>query len=316
MVIRRAMFAAAAALVLAWFGTADASGEPPGPYEGHSFNSATEISGGAVVKRELAVGDMLFWRLDLQPGQSIDVQASVTVPAGYDTGRRYERLGVAVYDPVRQPVWCKGDDHLAAIDTRHAMARIGGTFRADCSLGNLADRDNAVQMAGTYYVQVGVGLSTVNRGTMLPMQLTIEVGNGVAAEPEGSASAGIPPPDAAPPAVGTSSPAAQATALPAQEPAGHTLPGPLFLTGAAATLGAALAWIAVMHRRHQRNQGPPPGGSPPADEATVGIRAAGKPSAPGNGPSQSRIDDATVRVRATGAEPQARIDPREAWHQD
>ncbi|MEV0220760.1 hypothetical protein [Streptomyces sp. NPDC050704] len=257
---------------------------------------------------------MLFWRIDLKPGQRIKVQAAVTIPAGYNTGTSYERLGVALYDPIRHPARCPGDDPLTAIDTRHALARSGGTYRAHCSVGNVADRDRAVRLAGTYYVQVGIGRSTVNRGTMLPLQLTIEVGDGVAAEPDGPAATSIQPSQAAPPAAGVRS-STPTTAPPDQEPAASTITEPLVLTGAAVAL-AALAWLVARRRRQwRRPPAPPRRGSRSVDEATVRVRGTHARSTPDTA-SQPRADDATVRMRTSGAKPPPGTDPQEPWHRD
>ncbi|MFD0020075.1 hypothetical protein [Streptomyces sp. NPDC058382] len=143
------------------------------------------------MKRDLTVGDFHFWKINLKAGQRLDVKVSVQVPGGYDPGPHYERLGVRIYDPTRQPFLCEGgSDGTEVIYRGHATAQSGGTFSADCMIGT-ADY-KAIERAGTYYVQVGIGGATQTKGDTLPLTVSAHTGTGVAPQPTESWDTGTP----------------------------------------------------------------------------------------------------------------------------
>ncbi|NGO75756.1 hypothetical protein G6045_08725 [Streptomyces sp. YC504] len=222
---------------------------------GHSFKEATAITAGSTVKQELVVGDMLLWRIDLEPGQKLAVEARTTTPAGYGEGGALEAFGIQIYDPVRQALHCGGDRNTA-IHSSVGKGRDGSTLVADCSVGDPADnRDKPVELAGTYYVQVAMGKVADSRGTVLPIELSVNTGEGIAPTPtpafnpgtpkEAAAPTGSSRADAAPPAE-SEKPAAQAPTSNAF--ASTTIPSWAWLVGAA-TLAAALLLPLLGKRR-------------------------------------------------------------------
>ncbi|MFF1922010.1 hypothetical protein ACFVW8_15735 [Streptomyces sp. NPDC058221] len=181
---------AAAFAVLLTTGTAHAA-DTTGTAGGYSFNSSTPLD--RSVKRDLTVGDFHFWKISLKAGQRLDVKVSVQVPGGYDPGPspHYERLGVRIYDPTRQPFLCDGSsDGTEMIYRGHATAQSGGTFSADCTIGT-ADY-KAIARAGTYYVQAGIGGATRTKGDVLPLTVAARTGTGVAPRPAESWDPGTP----------------------------------------------------------------------------------------------------------------------------
>ncbi|RPK32440.1 hypothetical protein EES39_38800 [Streptomyces sp. ADI92-24] len=215
---------------------------------GYSFNSSTRIDGTA--KRQLTVGDFHIWKITLKPGQRLDVKASVEVPGGYDPGPspHYERLGVRVYDPTRQPILCDGSDGTELIYRGHATAKSGGIFTATCTVGTLAYK--AIEQAGTYYVQAGIGGATQTKGDTLPLTVSARTGPGVAPQPAESWDPGTPAgtvpdeekPTAAPANPGRAQDTQHATA------ASSELSPWAFIGALAAGVAAALA-LSIVWRR-------------------------------------------------------------------
>lgn len=163
--------------------TGTAAHADSGPEGGHSFNTGPQIRTGAHLQQELTVGDFPFWRITLKRGQRLTVRASVDVPGGYNPGAspHYERLGVRVYDSVRQPVRCEGSDGTEMIYAGHSTARSGGRFSTGCTVGTA--EFGAIEQPGTYYIQAGIGGSTLTRGTALPLSVTVTTGTGATPRP-------------------------------------------------------------------------------------------------------------------------------------
>ncbi|WP_329453478.1 hypothetical protein OG894_43795 (plasmid) [Streptomyces sp. NBC_01724] len=193
-IIRRAV--AAVAFLVTFFTVASAGSvahADGGPDGGYSFNSGPEIKPGAVLQQELTVGDFPFWKITLKTGQRLDVKVSVDVPAGYNPGPspHYERLGARVYDAVRQPIHCDGGSGgTEMIYVGHPTAKSGGRFTAVCTIGTLDY--NTVELAGTYYIQAGIGGSTLTQGTTLPLTVTVTTGTGISPPPAEKWTAGTP----------------------------------------------------------------------------------------------------------------------------
>lgn len=246
--------AGTAAAVLALITAASTSGaahaDGGGKGGGYSFNSATGIKPGAAVQQELTVGDLLFWKIVLRPGQRLDVQTSVEVPGGYNPGPspHYERLGVRIYDAVRQPMLCDGaSDGTEMIYAGHATAESGGRFTAKCTIGTVDYKP--IEQAGTYYVQAGIGGATLTRGTALPLTITATTGTGVTPKANedwtpGSPADGTPgqqPADTPEPSPSASvdMSATESVATASQVPPWMLLVGAL-LVGSAAALGTTV----------------------------------------------------------------------------
>ncbi|MDP5317333.1 hypothetical protein [Streptomyces poriferorum] len=246
--VRTALMTTAAFSLLA-AGTANAADGDTGSAGGYSFNSSTPLDGGA--QRQLTVGDFHFWKITLKPGQRLDIKASVGVPGGYDPGPspHYERLGVRVYDPTRQPILCDGgSDGTEMIYRGHATAQSGGTFTAECTVGTVDYKP--IKRAGTYYVQVGIGGATQTRGDTLPLTVSASTGTGVAPRPAESWNPGTPagavPAERKPTTAAT--PPAAANADPAGAATSTGLP-PWAMPGAlAGGVIAALALVAARRR--------------------------------------------------------------------
>ncbi|WP_199550180.1 hypothetical protein [Streptomyces sp. N35] len=236
-----------------------ASAEDGTNTDGHSFKDATAITAGSTVKQELVVGDMLLWRIDLEPGQKLNVEARTTTPAGYGDGGGLEAFGIQIYDPVRQAMHCAGDRNTA-MHSSVGKGRDGSTLVADCSVGDPADRrDKPVELAGTYYVQVAMGKVADSRGTVLPIELSVNTGEGItpapkpafdpgtpkeAADTEGDARGdAAPPPDNGEPA--SQEPTSNASASTA-------IPNWAWLAGAAVLAGALLLPLLGGRRRRSR----------------------------------------------------------------
>ncbi|RFU84356.1 hypothetical protein DY218_23130 [Streptomyces triticagri] len=184
---RRAALAACLAALLATAAVPSAGaadGDKGGGIKGGAtFNTARPVEAGTL-SGDTVVGDLYFYRVELERGQSLSVTARTTLPAGYNPGPEPEAFGVAVYDPVRQPVRCKADSPNAAIWKGGSTAREGGDVDADCSIGVEEDNDAAVELAGTYYIQAGITSTNAGRGNTLPLRLDIEIADGgVAPEP-------------------------------------------------------------------------------------------------------------------------------------
>ena len=171
-----------AALLLSVPAHAAASADE-GAVGGRSFNSAVPVGPRATLTDRVPAGDQLFWWVELKPGESLSVEAELDLPARFDPGKGYARFGVQLYDPTRNPAYCKGDHPRAGISRFSSAARDGGTVRADCSVGDPGDRDRAVERGGTWYVQAGVGRTRGGEGEVLPMRVTVSKGKGIAADP-------------------------------------------------------------------------------------------------------------------------------------
>ncbi|MFD5750677.1 hypothetical protein [Streptomyces sp. NPDC127033] len=251
---RRVTHAALALAVIALAGlaaTTTASASQPsaqGP-GGYSFNSATPATPGTTLHRNLIVGDFLFWRISLRPGQRLTVRTTVTVPAAYNPGPspHYERLGTRIYNPVRQPVLCdEPTQGLELIYRGHATAKSGGPFHNSCSA---ASKSRPLETAGTHYVQVGIGDATLTRGTTLPLTVEITTGPGVPARTTAPWHPGTP---SVPPSQQTlprpdPSPASNSTS-PAADSATPETPN-WALAAAALGAGASIGIVIAVRRR-------------------------------------------------------------------
>ncbi|MCX4451445.1 hypothetical protein ACIOEZ_33280 [Streptomyces sp. NPDC087866] len=268
--VRTALMTTAAFSLIA-VGTANAAGGDTGSAGGYSFNSSTPLDGDA--QRQLTVGDFHFWKINLKPGQRLDIKASVEVPGGYDPGPspHYERLGVRVYDPTRQPILCDGGSGGTEMIYRgHATARSGGTFTAECTVGTVDYKP--IERAGTYYVQVGIGGAARTKGDTLPLTVSAVTGPGVAPRPAESWNPGTPAgavPAETKPAAAATPPATATDAAPAAAATSTGLPPwamPGVLAGgviAALALGAARR-RSVRVAQQRVMSAPAPGGLPRA----------------------------------------------------
>lgn len=246
--VRTALLTTAAAAALLTTGTAHAA--DTGSAGGYSFNNSTPL--GERTTRDLTVGDFHFWKINLKPGQRLDIKVPVEVPGGYDPGPspHYERLGVRIYDPTRQPFLCDGSDGTEMIYRGHATAKSGGIFTATCTVGTLGYK--AIEQAGTYYVQAGIGGATRTKGDTLPLTVSARTGPGVAPQPAESWDPGTPagaaPAEQKPTTAATSRGRTTNDATPAAAessgPSSWALPGAL-----AGGVIAALALLGAARRR-------------------------------------------------------------------
>lgn len=149
---------------------------------GHSFNSAITLGPGTTA-RELTVGDLYFYRVDLKPGQRLQSTATITVPRGYAPGEpSTEFFRIGIHDPLRNGLLCKKDTDRVMLYRGRTVAKTGGDVTVECSIGTPGE-DDAVDIAGSYYLQVGIGRpGDLSKGTLVPLRLTVDIGRGIAPE--------------------------------------------------------------------------------------------------------------------------------------
>ncbi|MDG4859297.1 hypothetical protein P8605_14205 [Streptomyces sp. T-3] len=249
---RTLLTAAVGALALALCApTAHADDE----FAGHSFNTAAPITPGATVRQDLVVGDMLLWRVDLEPGQKLAVEARARIPAGYGKGGGLEAFGIAIYSPVRQELYCGNDQNTALHSSVLRETKNGGTLAVDCSVGDPADaRDKPLDLGGSYYVQAALGKVHASRGTVIPLEIAFTAGEGITppttkpfdpGRPKGA----VPEATAQPTSKGAAPSDASAGAAQHQAAKRDVVFGWVWLAAATLAIAVLARWIVRMRRR-------------------------------------------------------------------
>lgn len=221
---------------------------------GHSFNSATPLSPGTTT-RQLTVGDLYFYRIDLKPGQRLQATATITVPRGYAPGEpSTEFFRIGIHDPLRNGLLCKKDRDREMLYRGRTVAKNGGDVTVECSIGTPGE-DDAVDTAGAYYLQLGIGRpGDLSKGTTLPLRLTVATGTGIAPEKPEPFDPGTPAPGAASASAGPGDPAGASAASTSKGDDG--IPRWVLPLAAGLSAGATMMILAgLRHRQHSHRPG-------------------------------------------------------------
>lgn len=172
----------------------------PATLSGYSFNTATPLrlsSHRVTIRRTLVVGERYFYAIHATAGQVITADATVILPPHYDPGPspRTERLGVQLYNRVRQPGNC-GDGGTVAVYDGLDTATHGGPVTARCTIDDHTS-GSALRPGSTYYVQTGVG-NAAQTGSTLPFALTVTMHTSPASTASPTYSPGSSPSTTAP----------------------------------------------------------------------------------------------------------------------
>ncbi|MFD6335282.1 hypothetical protein ACFWGI_37670 [Streptomyces niveus] len=230
---------------------------PSGPGTGHSFNTAIALSPGTIT-RQLTVGDLYFYRVDLKPGQRLQATATITIPRGYAPGDpTTEFMRIGIHNPLRNGLLCKKDTDREMLYSGRTVAKNGGDVTVECSIGTPGE-DDAVDTAGSHYVQLGIGRpGNLSKGTTLPLRLTVAIGTGIAPQPSEPFTPGTPSPGAATPSADPND---------SGDPAGASATGseradgiPRWALPMAAVLSAAATVMILAAFSHRRKVHPPSG---------------------------------------------------------
>ncbi|GAB3403804.1 hypothetical protein [Flindersiella endophytica] len=142
---------------------------------GYSFNDATRLTGPATIKQDLVVGETLFWRIDLKPGQTLKLTSTTAFGADYqpDLNLVVQSHLLTIYGPNRKAATCLGGGQSSV-----SQADITGTVELTCDSGLIGDgtSDDEWSQPGTYYFTVATTRPAENvRGLVKPLTLNVEV---------------------------------------------------------------------------------------------------------------------------------------------
>lgn len=142
---------------------------------GHSFNDATRLTGPTTIRQDLVVGETLFWRTDLKPGQTLKLTSTTAFGADYrpDLSLVVQSHQLNIYTPDREVASCLGGGQSSV-----NQDDITGTIELTCDSGLIGDgtSDDEWSRPGTYYFTVAITRPAENvRGLVKPLTLTVEI---------------------------------------------------------------------------------------------------------------------------------------------
>jgi hypothetical protein len=142
---------------------------------GYSFNNATPLTGPTTIRQDLVVGETLFWRIDLKPGQTLKLTSTTAFGAAYrpDLSLVVQSHLLTIYGPSREVASCLGDGQSSV-----SQDDITGTVELTCDSGLIGDgtSDDEWSRPGTYYFSVATTRPAENvRGLVKPLTLNVEV---------------------------------------------------------------------------------------------------------------------------------------------
>ncbi|WP_406290258.1 hypothetical protein [Embleya sp. NBC_00896] len=175
---------------------------------GFSFNSAGEIGPG-VHRESMVVGDFLFWRVFVQPGQKLSIKGSVDIPADFPY-KQGPRFIVNLYNPLREAIpllnnptnqLVPGTTHLEASSGAWTVGDGKKYENFDGTKGSFKEfKDDKYALRGSYYIQMSIsGAEGPQRGIVVPIKLEVSVEGTVVQRPDQPAG----PEEAPRPAEGT-----------------------------------------------------------------------------------------------------------------
>jgi hypothetical protein len=203
-VTRRLAVGAVAVLCTALAAAPAAQAASRAPSGGYSFSGAAELTRDeSTVTQTYSFGEIVLWKIYVEPGQSLSAQAELKIPQGFP-GDATQSVHVALYDPTRESQSCgteNGTDGGAYVSINGDVTGPGATVKPFCGIGggesdDAEDADSPLELAGYYYVSVAVQLPEDEAiGQGVPLTLKVERGKGDRPTPKsfdpGSPSPGV-----------------------------------------------------------------------------------------------------------------------------
>ncbi|MET7299615.1 hypothetical protein [Embleya sp. NPDC005575] len=160
---------------------------------GFSFNSAGEIGPG-VHRESMVVGDFLFWRVFVQPGQKLSIKGSVDIPADFPD-KQGPRFILNLYNPLREAIplsdnptnqLVPGTTHFEATSGAWTVGDGKKYENFDGTRGSFKEfKDDKYALRGSYYIQMSItGAEGPQRGIVVPIKLEVSVEGTVVQRPD------------------------------------------------------------------------------------------------------------------------------------
>ncbi|MFF7245469.1 hypothetical protein ACFZBU_16370 [Embleya sp. NPDC008237] len=192
--VRGALAAVAAVLAVPAVGVVAATpaAAADGP-SGFSFNSAGEIGPG-VHRESMVVGDFLFWRVFVQPGQKLSIKGSVDIPTDFPH-KQGPRFVLNLYNPLREAIplldnptnqILPGTTHFEATSGAWTVGDGKKYENFDGTKGSFKEfKDDKYALRGSYYIQMSIsGAQGPQRGIVVPVKLEVSVEGTVVQRPD------------------------------------------------------------------------------------------------------------------------------------
>ncbi|MYS87363.1 hypothetical protein [Embleya scabrispora] len=160
---------------------------------GFSFNSAGEIGPG-IHRESMVVGDFLFWRVFVQPGQKLSIKGSVDIPADFPH-KQGPRFVLNLYNPLREAIplldnptnqLVPGTTHFEATSGAWTVGDGKKYENFDGTRGSFKEfKDDKYALRGSYYIQMSIsGAEGPQRGIVVPIKLEVSVVGTVVQRPD------------------------------------------------------------------------------------------------------------------------------------
>ncbi|WP_406299991.1 hypothetical protein OG948_32985 [Embleya sp. NBC_00888] len=191
--IRRIAASAGAALAAVLGSVMTATPAAADTTSGFSFNSAGEVGPG-VYRESMVVGDFLFWRVYMQPGQKLSIKGSVDIPADFPY-KQGPRFVMNLYNPLREAIplldnptnqLVPGTAHLEATSGAWTVGDGKKYENFDGTKGSFKEfKDDKYALRGSYYIQMSItGAQGPQRGIVVPIRLEVSVEGTVVQRPD------------------------------------------------------------------------------------------------------------------------------------
>lgn len=179
-----------AALAMTAVAAAPAAADNP---SGFSFNSAGEVGPG-IHRESMVVGDFLFWRVFVQPGQKLSIKGSVDIPADFPH-KQGPRFILNLYNPLREAIplldnptnqLVPGTTHFEATSGAWTVGDGKKYENFDGTKGSFKEfKDDKYALRGSYYIQMSIaGAEGPQRGIVVPVKLEVSVEGTVVQRPD------------------------------------------------------------------------------------------------------------------------------------